>query len=223
MKPEKMIELLKGMQSPVEDYAELVGAPAFTYGHKYVYPYPEDYAIEEAIEALKEVQQYRKIGTVEECKKAVNEEDALKFYYCESEDNYYIGKRVGNFYYAKYGETGFEWFMSRYLPWGEHVIAPNTVWKEYTYPSEPKEIPFFEWLQGFIKRYCGGTVKECREAVEKQKPKKIIIEPYCPTECPTCGHELSKSLGDGYYKYPIFLERCPKCGQAIQWYRIWRK
>ena len=62
-----------------------------------------------------------------------------------------------------------------------------------------------------------GTVEECREAVEKQKPKKIIIEPYCPTECPTCGHELSTSLGDGYYKHPTFLERCPNCGQAIQW------
>lgn len=170
-----------------------------------------------AIEALEEIQQYRKIGTVEECKKAVREEDALKFYYCESEDDYYIGKRVGNFYYARYGETGFEWFMSRYLPWGEHVIAPNTLWKEHIYPSEPKEIPFFEWLQGFIKRYCGGTVEECREAVEKQKAKKIIIESYCSTECPTCGHELSTSLGDGYYKYPTFLERCPNCGQVIQW------
>lgn len=62
-----------------------------------------------------------------------------------------------------------------------------------------------------------GTVEECREAVDKQKPKKIIIEPYCPTECPTCGHELSTSLGDGYYKYPTFLKRCPNCGQAIQW------
>ena len=62
-----------------------------------------------------------------------------------------------------------------------------------------------------------GTVEECREAAEKQRPKKIIIESYCPTECPTCGHELSTSLGDGYYKYPIFLKRCPNCGQAIQW------
>ena len=62
-----------------------------------------------------------------------------------------------------------------------------------------------------------GTVEECRKAMEKQKPKKIIIEPYCPTECPTCGHELSTSLGDGYYKYPTFLKRCPNCGQAIQW------
>lgn len=62
-----------------------------------------------------------------------------------------------------------------------------------------------------------GTVEECREAVEKQKPKKIIIRNWNPTKCPTCGHELSTSLGDGYYKHPTFLERCPNCGQVIQW------
>ena len=68
MTPEETIELLKGMQNKKIDYAELVCAPAFAYGYEYVYPEPEDYAIEEAIEALKEVQQYREIGTVEECK-----------------------------------------------------------------------------------------------------------------------------------------------------------
>ena len=78
MKPEETIELLKGMQSPLEDYAELVGAPAFAYGYKYVYPYPEDYAIEEAIEALKEIQQYREIGTVEECREAVEKQKPKK-------------------------------------------------------------------------------------------------------------------------------------------------
>lgn len=170
-------------------------------------------ALDMAISAIKEAQQYRKIGTVEECKKAVKEEDALKFYYCESEDNYYIGKRVGNFYYARYGETGFEWFMSRYLPWGEHVIAPNTVWKEYTYPSEPKEIPFFEWLQGFIKRYCGGTVEECREAVEKQKLKKPVKDKYNHNCCPNCGWIVS---GEGGYGEE-FCPHCENCGQAIRW------
>ena len=175
-------------------------------------------ALEIAKQALKEIQQYRKIGTVEECKKAVKEEDALKFYYCESEDNYYIGKRVGNFYYARYGETGFEWFMSRYLPWGEHVIAPNTVWKEYTYPSEPKEIPFFEWLQGFIKRYCGGTVKECREAVEKQKPKKCVIDS-CPDhthyKCSSCGKIHLSRYKHGCPNLGRIPRFCEYCGQAI--------
>ena len=88
MTPET-IELLKGIQNKKVDYAEMVGAPAFAYGYKYVYPEPEDYAIEEAIEALKEVQQYREIGTVEELKNSTREEDILKFYYCESEDDYY--------------------------------------------------------------------------------------------------------------------------------------
>lgn len=120
---------------------------------------------------LDELLQYRAIGTVEECRKSVKEEDVLKFYYCESKDDYYIGKRVGNFYYARYGETGFEWFMSRYLPWGEHVVSPHTLWKEYTYPSEPKEIPFFEWLQGFLKKYCpncGQAIAENLEGMEDE-------------------------------------------------------
>ena len=173
-----------------------------------------------------ELEQYQEIGTVEECKKAVKEEDALKFYYCESEDDYYIGKRVGNFYYARYGETGFEWFMSRYLPWGEHVVEPNTLWKEYTYPSEPKEIPFFEWLQGFLKKYCGGTVEECREAREKQTPKapkdSLKIEPiidesgaYVDADttvyilCPNCGELVG--MDEDIDRF------CRECGQAIRW------
>ena len=45
-------------------------------------------------------------------------------------------------YYAKYGPGGFTWFMSRYLPWGTDG-----------YPSEPKEIPFMEWIEGFISKH----------------------------------------------------------------------
>lgn len=75
-----------------------------------------------------------------------NEEDILKFYYCESEDDYYIGKRVQNMYYAKYEPGGFTWFMSRYLPWGTDG-----------YPSEPKEIPFTEWMEGFIRKHMNDS------------------------------------------------------------------
>ena len=82
-----------------------------------------------------------------------NEEDILKFYYCESEDDYYIGQRVQNMYYARYADGVFTWFMSRHLPWGKRVTAPETAWKEYTYPTEPKEIPFTEWLEGFIRKH----------------------------------------------------------------------
>lgn len=82
-----------------------------------------------------------------------NEEDILKFYYCESEDDYYLGQRVQNMYYARYADGVFTWFMSRHLPWGKRVTAPETAWKEYTYPTEPKEIPFMEWLKGFVRKH----------------------------------------------------------------------
>ena len=78
MTPEEAIEMLRGMQNKKVDYAEMVCAPAFAYGYEYVYPEPEDYAIEEAIKALKEIQQYREIGTVEECREAVEKQKAKK-------------------------------------------------------------------------------------------------------------------------------------------------
>lgn len=78
MKPEEAIELLRSMQNPKQDYANLVCAPAFCTGYRYVYPEPEDYAIEEAIKALEEVQQYREIGTLEECRKAVEKQKPKK-------------------------------------------------------------------------------------------------------------------------------------------------
>ena len=95
---------------------------------------------------------YKDLGTVEELSK---EEDVLKFYYCKSEDSYLIGRRVGTFYYAHWNKElqGFVYDMSRYLQWGEHVVEPNTLWKEYTYPSEPEQMDFNTWIRGFMKKY----------------------------------------------------------------------
>lgn len=61
-----------------------------------------------------------------------------------------------------------------------------------------------------------GTVEECREARERQKPKiadiwgdgyadgNLVYDTY---ECPNCG--ATYELGCDEYKY------CPKCGQAM--------
>lgn len=56
-------------------------------------------------------------------------------------------------------------------------------------------------------------------ALEKRVPKKVIIEPWSPAKCPTCGVELSKSLGDGYYKHLTRLQVCPnsECCQRLYW------
>lgn len=146
-------------------------------------------------------EEYKAIGTPEELQKAEKEENILKFYYCDSEDSYLIGLRVGNFYYAHYLDGSWVFDMSRYLPWGEHVKQESTAWKEHTYPSEPREINFSEWLKGFVKKECGGTPEECRAAMEKQTaiPREIIEEKYF---CPKC-HNLAP--------YPMYCG----CGQKL--------
>lgn len=88
-----------------------------------------------------------------------------RFYYCESEDEYLIGARLDTFYYAHWDGSSFTWSMSRYLPWGKHVVAPETAWKEYTYPSEPKEIGMSEWFKGFL----GKLTREAAEAALKER------------------------------------------------------
>lgn len=55
------------------------------------------------------------------------EENSLKFYYCESENSYLIGIRIGTFYYDHSSE-----------------------WEKCTYPAKLKEIDFSDWLNGFI-------------------------------------------------------------------------
>lgn len=89
----------------------------------------------------------------------VEEENILKFYYVRSIDEYWIGQRVDNFYYAEYDPKRCQWVWthSRHLPWGEHVVSPTSLWKEHTYPSEPEEVPFAEWLQGFIKKHAADA------------------------------------------------------------------
>ena len=108
MTPEEAIELLRSMQNPKQDYADVVCAPAFCTGFRFVYPEPEDYAIEEAISALKEIQQYREIGTVEECREAVEKQKPKK---CVEEScpdhTHYKCPSCGKIQKTKYGDSEF--------------------------------------------------------------------------------------------------------------------
>ena len=91
----------------------------------------------------------------------VEEENILKFYYVRSIDEYWIGRRIDNFYYAEYDPESCRWIWthSRYLPWGKHIVSPTSLWKEHTYPSEPEELPFEEWLQGFVKKHAADVAE----------------------------------------------------------------
>ena len=134
MTENEVIELLRSMQNPKQDYADIVCAPAFCTGFRFVYPEPEDYAIEEAIKALKEIQlykdnklclipedvysrqcseldTYKEIGTVEECRKAKR----FKEYFDEL---YGIGLEVANWH--QNGDTEpFDNFYDAAIDWSE--------------------------------------------------------------------------------------------------------
>lgn len=50
--------------------------------------------------------------------KMTDKQTGYRFYYCDSEDSYLLGKRVDNFYYAHWHKKhGFVFDMSKVLPW----------------------------------------------------------------------------------------------------------
>ena len=63
-----------------------------------------------------------------------------------------------------------------------------------------------------------GSVEECREAVEKQKPKKCIIDS-CPNhtryKCPSCGKIHLSRYKRGFPSLGRITRFCDHCGQAI--------
>ena len=60
-----------------------------------------------------------------------------------------------------------------------------------------------EWLEELKQYRTIGTIEECREAVDKMKPKKTAIEAIKVHICPVCGF-------GGIYDY------CGNCGQRVQ-------
>lgn len=64
-----------------------------------------------------------------------------------------------------------------------------------------------------------GTVEECREAVEKQKPKEptVLKQQHSDSyNCPKCGRNLILKCGTDWFGGQHY-KSCPNCGQAIQW------
>lgn len=57
------------------------------------------------------------------------------------------------------------------------------------------------------------------KALEKQIPKKPLVEAWSPALCPCCNAELSESIGDGYYKHYKGLKICD-CGQSLDWSEV---
>ena len=64
-----------------------------------------------------------------------------------------------------------------------------------------------------------GAVEECREAVEKQKPKNCDVTKdnfRIYYNCPTCNQNLRVEYNHGSWMGKK-SKNCSKCGQAINW------
>lgn len=79
-----------------------------------------------------------------------------------------------------------------------------------------------EYFSSKLERTLSNRRREAYEAAlealkktdsKESKNKRVVAV------CPSCGYELSESLGDGYYRHSKFLERCPNpdCGQRLKW------
>ncbi len=56
------------------------------------------------------------------------------------------------------------------------------------------------------------------KAFDKEIPMKVQIEKWKDTECPNgCGHVFSETYGDGYFSIQTMPNRCPCCGQVLDW------
>lgn len=63
-----------------------------------------------------------------------------------------------------------------------------------------------------------GTVEECREAVERQKPKKCIIDScsdHAHYKCPSCGQIELSIYKHGFSRLGRITKYCENCGQAL--------
>lgn len=87
--------------------------------------------------------------------------------------------------------------------------------KDYTERKEAFDIAISALKE--IQQYRAiGTLEECREAVEKQTPKKCIKDS-CPDhthyKCPSCGKIQKTKYDDS--TFGCILNNCSNCGQAL--------
>lgn len=54
------------------------------------------------------------------------------------------------------------------------------------------------------------------------RPMIVVIKEWSPSECPRCGHGFSdfEDCNDGYYRRATTMQRCPYCGQKLDWYVV---
>lgn len=74
--------------------------------------------------------------------------------------------------------------------------------------GECLDIMHLNFIQEVMRRFVKNNT-ELEQFREREVAKEVVSSNWMPDKCPSCGYELSESLGDGYYTHPTHLERCP--------------
>jgi len=78
-----------------------------------------------------------------------------------------------------------------------------------------------EKIKKLVEKYGDSSLIEefsCIEkSVQKEIPKIVYIQLWMYTGCPTCDYTLSTHYGDGYHAIENEIDRCPRCGQLLEW------
>ncbi len=158
-----------------------------------------------AIKALKEIQEYRAIGTVEDLKRLYylrqRYEDET-YDYCGEYGTSECGARAQLERLKVYEEIGTVEAVARVVKLFSVDADGHTITEKLDMLAEYKKI---------------GTLEECRQAREKQKAKKVGVWGdgvgddgeilYDMYTCPNC----EKDYENDYHDY----EYCPECGQRM--------
>lgn len=76
---------------------------------------------------------------------------------------------------------------------------------------------------GDCKSYQEGYQDGYQAAMsELNTPVPVLIEDWNPSICPTCHKDFSdfEPCDDGFYKRVVGMERCPYCGQMLDWSEV---
>lgn len=81
-----------------------------------------------------------------------------------------------------------------------------------TYPAHKKaRRPYNAFQRGYEKALA-----------DINKPMAVIIKAWSPSVCPRCykSFEDFEPCNDGYYRRAMTMQRCPYCGQMLDWIHL---
>lgn len=101
-----------------------------------------------------------------------------------------------------------------------NIAAMQMKLKEYEAIGTLEELQdmksdYFEALSDWRQYRKIGTLEECRTAIEKQIPKKVVRYGKWNYKCPCCGESAKAETGDSFIDYR--LDYCDGCGQKLDW------